>query len=146
MPIEIHIRPATESDTVAIAALSKQLGYFMSTEETAKNIREILVSDDHAAFIAVVDNQIVGWIHALRIIHIESKPFIEIGGLVTDENHRKQGIGKLLVNRTKEWTKEKQIEKLKVRCNTKRTESHQFYNALGFSESKEQKVFVMVIE
>jgi GNAT superfamily N-acetyltransferase len=61
--------------------------------------------------------------------------------LVIDENYRKQGIGKLLVNKAREWAKEKHIDKLRVRCNRKRTEAHLFYIALGFVEIKEQKVF-----
>jgi len=83
----------------------------------------------------------VGWIHVLKAIRIESKPFIEIGGLVIDKNYRKQGIGKLLVNKARVWTKENHIDKLRVRCNRKRADAHQFYQAIGFIESKEQKVF-----
>jgi GNAT superfamily N-acetyltransferase len=145
MPVNIHIRPITENDAIAIAALSKQLGYSLSPEETLANIHEVLADKDHAAFMACVDNQVVGWIHVLRAIRIESKPFVEIGGLVVDENYQKQGIGKLLVNKASEWTKEKRIDKLRVRCNRKRAEAHQFYQALGFTESKEQKVFEIAI-
>lgn len=141
MLADIHIRPITENDASAIAGLSKQLGYSLSTEETVENIRGVLADKDHAAFVACIDNQVVGWIHILKAVRIESKPFIEIGGLVIDENYRKQGIGKLLVNKAREWTKERHIEKLRVRCNRKRTEAHEFYLALGFTESKEQKVF-----
>jgi len=65
---------------------------------------------------------------------------------VIDENYRKQGIGKLLVNKAREWTKEKHIDKLRVRCNRNRTEAHQFYHALGFTELKEQKVFEATID
>lgn len=141
MPENIHIRPITENDAAVITALSKQLGYSLSTEETGINILKVLADKDHAAFAAVMDNQVVGWIHVLKAIRIESSPFIEIGGLVIDENYRKQGIGKLLVTKAKEWTKEKQLDKLRVRCNRKRHEAHQFYSALGFKEAKEQKVF-----
>jgi GNAT superfamily N-acetyltransferase len=141
MPATIQIRPITENDAIAITALSKQLGYSLSPEETLDNISKVLFDKDHAAFIACIDSIAVGWIHVFKAMRIESKPFIEIGGLVIDENYRKQGIGKLLVNKAREWAKEKRIDKLRVRCNRKRTEAHQFYLALGFIESKEQKVF-----
>ena len=146
MPVNIQICPITEDDADAITTLSKQLGYLLRSEETVQNIREVLADKDHAAFVACMDNQVVGWIHVLRAIRIESKPFIEIGGLVVDENHRKLGIGKLLVNKAKEWTKEKHIDKLRVRCNRKRAESHEFYYALGFIEMKEQKVFEIAVQ
>ena len=145
MPSAIYIRPITENDAKPIAALSKQLGYSLGTEETAENIREVIADKDHAAFIAMIDNQVAGWIHIFKAMRLESKPFTEIGGLVVDENNRGQGIGKLLVEKAREWAKEKHIAKLRVRCNKKRAEAHQFYQAIGFIESKEQKVFETTI-
>jgi len=35
----------------------------------------------------------------------------------------------------------KDVEKLRVRCNVKRTSAHEFYLALNYAEYKEQKVF-----
>lgn len=145
MPVEIHIRPIMESDAAAITALSGQLGYSLTTEEARKNIAEILSNKTHAAFIACTGQTVVGWIHVFRAVLLESKPFIEIGGLVIDENYRRQGIGKLLINKAKEWAKEKDMDKLRVRCNRKRTEAHQFYMSLGFTESKEQKIFDVTV-
>jgi GNAT superfamily N-acetyltransferase len=83
----------------------------------------------------------IGWIHAFKTLRIESKPFIEIGGLVVDENYRGKGVGKLLINAIKNWSEQEEISTIRVRCHTKRKEAHLFYNKLGFSESKEQKIF-----
>ena len=43
-------------------------------------------SNNHTAFVALTDEKIVGWIHGFRALLLESKPFVEIGGLLVDEN------------------------------------------------------------
>lgn len=140
-----YIRPIKETDTTAIRLLSVQLGYKLSPEETLENIGEVLSNKDQAAFVACIDNSIIGWIHIFRTVRLESKSFIEIGGLIIDEKYRHRGIGKLLINSAIELAKEKNIKKIRVRCNKKRIEAHQFYKMLGFKEFKEQKVFEITI-
>jgi GNAT superfamily N-acetyltransferase len=87
------------------------------------------------------EEKIIGWIHAFKTTRIETKTFIEIGGLVVDKKYRGKGVGKSLVNKIRGWCAKQKITSLRVRCNTKRLEAHQFYLCLGFRESKEQKVF-----
>jgi predicted N-acetyltransferase YhbS len=146
MPKNIYIRPIKESDAAAVKLLSLQLGYQLSNEETIENIKEVLSNKDQAAFVACKEELIIGWIHIFRTVRLESKSFIEIGGLVIDENYRKKGVGKLLVNAASELAREKHVGKIRARCNKKRIEAHQFYRALGFAESKEQKVFELDVE
>ena len=138
-------REMMEKDAEAVNTLSKQLGYPLSIEQTLQNIKAILKSKDHAAFVAEYENKIVGWIGAAQAIMIEVMPHCEINGLVIDEHHRGMGIGKLLIERVKHWAKEKGNDKIGLRCNVKRTEAHLFYEHLGFTELKQQKKFVINI-
>jgi len=126
-----------------VQRLSGQLGYPMSIRDIQSNIRELMITRDHVAFVALWNEKVVGWIHAFRGLLLESNPFIEIGGLVIDEDHRGKGIGKELVEKIKEWCLEKGFQTLRVRSNIKRIEAHKFYLNLGFTEIKEQKVFQM---
>ena len=134
-----------EKDAGAVNTLSKQLGYPLSIEQTLQNIKAILKSKDHAAFVAEYENKIVGWVGAAQAIMIEVMPYCEINGLVINEHHRGMGIGKLLIERVKHWAKEKGNDKIGLRCNVKRTEAHLFYEHLGFAEIKQQKNFVINI-
>ena len=141
--MHVLVRQIDAVDAQSICALSEQLGYHLAASETETQIKAVLLRDDNCAFVAVSDENIIGWIHGLKAIRIETPPFVEIGGLVVDERYRGKGIGEKLVNRVKQWCIEQGISSLKVRCNTKRLEAHKFYNKIGFIEIKTQKVFEM---
>ena len=143
--MKIIIREMTLNDAKAVNILSSQLGYTLSIEQTLQNINAVLESNDHTAFVAEYENKIVGWIGASQAIMIEVMPHCEINGLVIDQDHRGMGIGKLLIDKVKQWAREKNNNKIGLRCNVKRTEAHLFYQHLGFTEIKQQKNFVINI-
>ena len=145
-PINISVRNIRVEDAAAITSLSNQLGYPATIAMTIENIRAIRDHVDHDAFVAVYDEKVVGWTHVFSLLQIESPPFCEIRGLVVDKDHQRKGIGKLLVERTKAWGIQKGISRLRLRCNTKRSDAHLFYASLGFEELKEQKVFEINLE
>src|SRR6187401_2017210 len=145
MVMKITRREITAYDATEVNALSKQLGYPLSIEQTLQNINAVLQTKDHTAFVAEYENKIVGWIGASQAIMIEVMPHCEINGLVIDPDHRGMGTGKLLIDRVKHWAKEKGNDKIGLHCNVKRTEAHLFYEHLGFIEVKQQKNFVINI-
>ena len=131
--MEIQLRKMSMEHTHAVRRLSEQLGYPLSVAQIENNISEIIASENHAAYIAFYNQKIVGWIHSFRAMLVESKPFIEIGGLIVDENFRNSGIGKKLVEKIKVWALEKAINELRVRSNVIRNEAHKFYLNNGFT-------------
>jgi GNAT superfamily N-acetyltransferase len=139
------LREIMPGDAAAVAILSGQLGYTISEEQTLQNIQTIIKSKTSTAFVAVYDKEVIGWTSVSYNIQLESRPSAELRGLVIDERYRKKGIGKMLVEKAKEWGRERGIELLRLRCNVKRTETHIFYVRLGFTETKQQKVFEIKI-
>jgi GNAT superfamily N-acetyltransferase len=143
--MEIFIRQMSKDDAQYITTLTYQLGYPLSFEQILENISAVMENKDHDAFVAVYENRVIGWIGVAQAFQIESLPFCEIRGLVIDDQYRNLGIGKMLVEKAKQWGKEKGNDKLRLRCNVKRTETHLFYQHLGFTETKQQKVFEIEI-
>ena len=139
----VQIREISEKDAESVATLSTQLGYESDIKQTSARIKRINNSNENCAFVAIMDDKVVGWIHGFYTLRIESDPFVEIGGLIVDENYRNLKIGKQLIENVNIWAKAHQVKKLNVRCNTKRTESHNFYERLGFKENKRQIAFEM---
>ena len=139
--MEIVLRKIELADAEEIAGLTSQLGYSIPPHEMLKNIKAIVEHMDCDAFVAVHEKQVIGWIGVAYRIQIESLPFCEINGLVVHEQHRGQGIGKMLIEKAKSWTIKKKCDHLRLRTNVKRHDAHKFYSALGFDEIKQQKVF-----
>ena len=143
--MEIFVRGIAEQDAEAVNALSEQLGYAMPIEQTMANIKSVMATRGHTAFVAIHENKIIGWIGVAEAIQIESAPFCEIRGLVVDEKYRGYGVGKMLIERVKQWAKETGNNTLRLRTNMIRIGAHLFYRHVGFKEVKEQKVFEMKI-
>lgn len=139
--MHIVIRNAGLNDAKSIAELSDHLGYQSEIAGIKKRLIKLLKNTDNLVLVASENDNIVGWIHGFYSLRVESDPFIEIGGLVVNAHYRKQGIGKLLVDQILKWSDEKKCEKVRVRCNRIRKESHLFYRKIGFEIIKEQKVF-----
>ncbi len=139
--MKIEVRKADNNDSPAIASLSVQLGYNSNTEEIASRIKPILTLSDHCVFVAEINNNVVGWIHASYCLRVESASFVEVMGFVVDQSFRNKGIGKKLIAEVEDWLHFFDCKKLRVRCNIIRKESHIFYNRIGFKEIKEQKIF-----
>lgn len=141
--MEAQIVTLTIEHAQDVQRLSKQLGYPLSLTEITDNIREVEKAKDQIVLAAMYDKEVIGWIHGFRCTFLESKPFLEIGGLIVDENYRSKGIGRTLLESIKEWATKKDIHEIRVRSNVKRTRAHRFYLSNGFEEIKEQKVFQM---
>lgn len=143
MTMHVTIREMTMDDAKAVNQLSHQLGYPLAIEETIENIKTVISSKDHTAFVAETNHHVVGWIGASQAIMLEVMPHCEINGLVIDKDFHGNGIGKLLVERVKHWAKTKGNKKLSLHCNIKRNDAHTFYRHLGFKDLKQQTNFVI---
>lgn len=137
---EMEIRTAGPEDAAAIARLSCQLGYPTSADQAGKRLEGILGSGDHAVFVAIVGDHVVGWIHIFLAQRLESNPFAELGGFVVAEPHRRRGLGRRLLASAEEWSVGRGVAKLRVRFRPERAEARKFYVELGFAMEKEQDV------
>ena len=143
--VQFEIRIAVEGDTYAIAHLSVQWGYQSPYEKIKRLLNEILHNKDHAIFVLFHENKMIGWIHGIYSLRVESDPFVEIGGLIVDKDFRRLGSGKLLVDKIVEWSLLRNCHLIRVRCNIIRREANAFYGAIGFKEIKQQKVYDMKV-
>lgn len=136
-----YIRNAEQKDYVAISALSEQLGYKTPHVAVLKRLKEILKNPEHCVLVAVDHDHIIGWVHGVYSLRIESEIFVEITGLIVDQEYRNKGTGRKLVEHVQNWAKLQNCKLLRARTNTLRAESHPFYEKLDFTLNKEQKVY-----
>lgn len=131
------IRRAAASDAAELARLTAQLGYPASEAAIGARLMRMIDSPDDCLLVAEdPSGKLAGWIHGFLSQLLESDYRVEIGGLLVDEAHRRNGIGRRLVRAVDDWA-----VAVSVRCREGRAESHKFYESLLFRHTKTQRVF-----
>lgn len=132
----------TEADVEGVAALSTQLGYPSTAEQTLRRFRALGDAPDARVWVAQdAEGAIVGWIHLFGNRLLESDPDVEIGGLVVHEDARGRGVGRALVGAAEDWARERGYTMVSVRSNVLRKGAHEFYKGLGYEPTKSQFKF-----
>ena len=135
------IRVATPSDAAAIARLTAELGYPLDEGAAAQRIAELGAMEREQLLVAEADGAVVAWIHGAMRVSVTAPPTVEIVGLVVEQERRGEGIGSHLVRAIEAWAMERGAERLRVRSQVKRVESHAFYLRRGYEETKRQACF-----
>lgn len=137
-----EIRAAARSDVAAIARLAGELGYPSTEAQVCERLAAMAGDPRYALFVAVNRaGDLVGWIHVSEVHTPEADPRAEITGLVVDSRLRSAGVGRLLVERGESWARERELASVGVHSNVIRERAHQFYERLGYTVTKSQKVF-----
>ncbi|MFN7942829.1 MAG: GNAT family N-acetyltransferase [Thermoanaerobaculia bacterium] len=136
-----RIRPATPADRESIAALSHQLGYPSSPAEIERRLAALAGRAEEAVWVAELEDEVVGWVHAGVYRTVESEAMVELYGLVVDEEARGTGVGAALLATVESWTRERGFDRLRVRSSVVRERAHEFYERHGFRRTKTQHVF-----
>ena len=113
----------------------------MSVEKLADRVARLLARDEDALLVAERAARVVGWIHAAEQELVESGRRCEILGLVVDMEQRRGGAGRRLVAAIETWAHQRGLEEVSVRSAVTRSESHPFYERLGFVRVKTQHVY-----
>jgi GNAT superfamily N-acetyltransferase len=136
------IRTANVTDADQLAALSETLGYPVESEVIRRRLERLLPKPDHVVFVAETKPSLVaGWIHAAEHDILEVGCFCEILGLVVAADRRGEGIGRSLVEQVEHWAAERGLNRVSVRSNVARTESHPFYERSGYVRVKTQHAY-----
>ena len=136
------VRPARESDAALIAQLSATLGYPATAAQILDRLQFMLGSQHDLIAIATDSSgAAIGWMQAHASHVLESGFRVEIIGLIVAPEARRHGAGRALVNEAEQWARRLGADKVVVRSNVQRAESHAFYPALGYELTKTQKVY-----
>jgi GNAT superfamily N-acetyltransferase len=136
------IRTAVPSDAPRLAELSTELGYPATVADLGPRLRRILGRADSVVLVAELPGgEVVGWLHGAEVEILEHGPRCEILGLVVAAGRRRHGTGRRLVAEVEEWAAARGLDEITVRSNVVRTESHPFYERLGYTRAKTQHAY-----
>lgn len=136
------IRPIETRDAAEVAALTEQLGYQRNASEIEAWIEDLPSrSQDQAAFVACIGDEIVGWIEISVQHHLQSAPHALIGGLVVKDGYRNRQVGLGLCEYVEQWTWRRGLPILRVTSRSTRLDAHRFYERNGYLLSKLSHVY-----
>jgi GNAT superfamily N-acetyltransferase len=140
--MEVTIREMRPEHADAVSLLARELGYQRSPAQVREWIDELSRSlREQSAFVAVLENEIAGWIEISIERRLQSPPFAFIGGLVVKEGSRNRGIGRRLCAHAESWAWQHGVETVRVTSRSTRAAAHRFYLRDGYKEVKTSLVF-----
>ena len=144
--MSVVVRRALATDAEAIARLCGELGYAATAVDIEVRRGAIAGSPEHVLFVADLDGEVQGWLHACVAHAMEYDRCAEIRGLVVDERTRGRGVGAALVAAAERWALSHGIALMRVRSRDTRERAHRFYLREGYETTKKQLVFMKRLE
>ena len=135
----MEIRRAMLSDADSICALNEEeLGYSFSKKQTKEQLDKLLLREDHCILVSCIDEQVIGYVHAVSYELLYSEPMKDILGIAVSHKWQKQGTGKALLKGIEDWAKQDQCCGVRLVSGEKRIEAHRFYEREGYVNGKRQ--------
>lgn len=136
------VRMTNEQDLPRILELYRQLAINLSStgppnpslEDCRRAFAEMGTIPGYELLVAEEEGEIVGTtvLVILPGLSHRASPFAVMEYVVVDEKHRRQGIGKLLMDYAIIRAKEAGCYKIMLTSGKKRKDAHKFYESLGF--------------
>ena len=129
------IRPASISDSSAIASLLGELGYPAAPEDIGPRL-DALAEFGAIALVAELNGEICGVItaHILPSIHAPT-PVAWLTTLVVGVDHQGKGVGRELTAAVEEWARKRGAVRMAVTSGLQRSGAHAFYERLGYART-----------
>ena len=133
----MEIRQLHKDDLKSLLELYIQLddGNKDLNVENSESVWKEIEENKNIRYIGAVDNgKVVSTCYLVIIPNLthfgRSICFIE--NVVTDKEYRKQGLGKMVIQKAVEIAKENNCYKVILQSGMQRTEAHKFYEKIGF--------------
>ena len=137
----MEIRRLRPDDVGAVAVMVEQLGYSATAAEVARRIAVVADDPSSEVLVAVLDAQVVGWVHVNEVTMLQVGTFAGIPGLVVADGHRGTGIGGALLEAAEAWGRERGHTLMRIRSNVIREAAHGFYRRRGYETEKQSFSF-----
>jgi ribosomal protein S18 acetylase RimI-like enzyme len=141
---QVKLRHAKETDVKCIIELQAQLDRPSPKDRfEAKKFRKLVKSyiqsnytkDTHGIILALIGSNIIGMVSFVLLERL-NQPLREfwIPELVISKEYRRQGIGKLLVQKCESLAKRKKCYRIRLESRNDRIDAHNFYKKIGFQQ------------
>jgi RimJ/RimL family protein N-acetyltransferase len=145
----IRIRPAEPSDAAALCRLAEEVGrepggWLLTTEmwravgDERRYLRAARRHADAAVFVVEDGDAVVGRLSLARDPHPASRHVADLG-LMVALSHRRQGIGRALLDQAVAWARESGVRKLELHVFPWNQPAIGLYESFGFEREGYRK-------
>lgn len=136
------IREANLNDSAAIAEISSSdLGYDCTAEFVGMKLEKLDKSRE-AVFVALCDNNVIGYVHVEKYDTLYSETLANILGLAVKADSRRNGAGSMLLDAAEGWARNMGAVGVRLNSGGTRLGAHEFYRARGYNSEKQQIRFI----
>lgn len=140
--MDFLIRECCISDVEAIQRLNTlEMGYVYSLHETRSKLERLLQGNYDRIFVAVVEDEVVGYIHANDYDVLYAPHMKNIMGIAVSSGYHRQGIGRALLQAVENWAVQTGAACVRLVSGAERTGAHGFYQSCGYANGKKQLNF-----
>ena len=133
------IKKAIAEDAGMVAGLAIQMWKSHTIEELKEEFAAYIDKDSCAVFLAISDDRSVGFAQCgLRHDYVEGTDTSPVGyleGIFVEEEYRKRGIAKEMLDACQRWAKEQGCTEFASDCELVNEGSLKFHLKMGFSEA-----------
>lgn len=116
--------------------VSFQLDYLqsnLSKDQLEDKILDVFNHDDEKIFIAVSDDEVIGYIYANTYDVLYQEPIANIVTFVLNMNKKHNGVGKTLIDAVENWAKDNGLKEVRLVSDVNRTHAHSLFKKLGYN-------------
>lgn len=140
MKVKIRLfKPSDAEDLYKIN--TEEMGYDFSIEETREKLLALVDSTKDKIYVAIVNNKVVGYIHANDYDVIYAPHMKNIMGIAVLQQYKRHGIGKALLDAVEAWARQTGVYSIRLVSGETRTGAHEFYRYCGYEDGKRQLNF-----
>lgn len=135
--MKVFIREIKEADYSSLVMLwNNEIGdHSINLENTTSHFERVRNNENYKTFVALVDNNIVGFITTLEAFQI-GRPigFLWICGIAVQNRYQNRGIGTKLLKYTEKYALEKGLSSIILNSGFQRINAHIFYEHNGYKK------------
>lgn len=126
-------------DAKAIYELNAmEMGYEYPIDKTEEKLKQLLKSDKDKIFVALMDNIVVGYVHANAYDVTYALHLKNIMGIAVSSIYKRKGIGRALLAAIENWAQKDGAIGVRLVSGAMRSGAHTFYRHCGYSGDKQQ--------
>ncbi len=131
------IRDITADDYAGIAALwqTELQCPAVTAKSLAVTMEKMRRDPAYATFVAVADEEIVGFATVVRVLAAEHPSgYMKMNGIAVRRDHQRAGVGKALMARVEAFARERGASQIGLASGLQRAGAHAFYERLGYKK------------